>query len=133
MKGAAIQVVYLYKRGITGADLVDSAKIGKDATFKIKSESPQYPDLYVLTLGKQMINLAVDSIETIEINAKKSDLATGYEVKGSEQSDLIRKLYLKQLEVSQTFAQLKSQLDKKEMRFQHTLPKLDKQVLVTNN
>lgn len=111
--GAADSTVYLYKRGITGAELVDSAKIDKDATFKIKAESPQYPDLYILSLGKQMINLAVDSLETIEIDAKKKDFATGYQVKGSEQSDLIRKLYLKQLEVTKTIETLKTQLTKK--------------------
>lgn len=115
IEGASDSTLYLYKRGITGADLVDSAKIGKDATFKIESESPQYPDLYVLALGKQMIHLAVDSIETIEVAGKYKGFATGYQVKGSAQSDLIRKLYLKQLEVSKTLKQLKSQLDKKEI------------------
>ncbi|OJU38592.1 MAG: hypothetical protein BGN96_03155 [Bacteroidales bacterium 45-6] len=115
IEGAADSTLYLYKRGITGADLVDSAKIGKNATFEIKTESPQYPDLYVLALGKQMVNLAVDSIETIELSGKYKDFATGYELKGSAQSDLIRKLYLKQLEVGKTLTQLKSQLDKKEL------------------
>jgi glutathione peroxidase-family protein len=115
IEGAADSTLYLYKRGITGADLVDSAKIGKDATFEIKTESPQYPDLYVLALGKQMINLAVDSLETIEISGKYKTFATEYQVKGSVQSDFIRKLYLKQLEVSKMLKQLKSQLDKKEI------------------
>lgn len=115
IEGAADSTLYLYKRGITGADLVDSAKIGKDASFEINAESPQYPDLYVLALGKQMINLAVDSIETIELTGKYKDFATGYEVKGSVQSDLIRKLYLKQLAVSKTLKDLKSGLGKKEI------------------
>jgi glutathione peroxidase-family protein len=113
IEGAADSVLYFYKRGITGVDLVDSAKIRKDATFELKSQAPQYPDLYVLALGKQMINLAVDSIETIEIDANKKDFAIGYQVKGSPQSDIIRQLYLKQVEASKTLRELKSQLDKK--------------------
>lgn len=108
-------VLYLYKRGITGADLVDSVKVKKDATFKIEAPAPQYPDLYILALGKQMINLAVDSIETIEISAKSKDFATSYHVQGSVQSDLIRKMYLKQVEVTKTLHDLKAKLDKKEI------------------
>lgn len=113
--GAADSTVYLYKRGITGADLVDSAKIGKDFTFKIKSPSPSFPDLYVLALGKQMINLAVDSLETIEINASNKHFGTDYQVQGSQPTEWIRQMYLKQLQVSATFDQLKTQHDKKQI------------------
>lgn len=112
---ASDSVLYLYKRNIVGADLVDSAKINKDGTFQMKVSAPSFSELYVLALGKQMINLAVDSIETITINAKKTDFATGYTVEGSTQTELIRQLYLKQLEVSKTLKELKSQFDRKEI------------------
>lgn len=84
------QTIYLEKRGITGTTLVDSVKVKKDGSFEIKAQAPQYPDLYLIKLGKETINLSVDSIETIEIKGNAKTLSSTYEVAGSEGSLLIK-------------------------------------------
>lgn len=115
IEGAADSTLLLFKRGITGADFVDSVKIGKDGTFKLEAPAPEFPDLYVLRLGKQMINLAVDSVDMIDVEAKMKDFATGYQLKGSPQSELIRQLYLKELDAERQLQTLKTKLAKKEI------------------
>lgn len=84
------QTLYLEKRGITGTTFLDSVKIKKDGTFEIKAAAPQYPDLYILKLGKESINLSVDSIETIEINSNAKTFSSDYKIVGSEASSRIK-------------------------------------------
>lgn len=84
------QTIYLEKRGITGTNLLDSAKIKDDGSFKIKSEAPTYPELYILKLGKESINFAVDSTETIEIKSQTTNFGSNYSISGSESSARIK-------------------------------------------
>lgn len=84
------QTLYLEKRSITGVASIDSTKIKKDGSFEIKADAPQYPDLYILKLGKEAINLSVDSIETIEIKSSTKSFSSNYEVSGSESSVKIK-------------------------------------------
>ena len=67
--GAKDSTIYLYNRSMTGILLLDSAKLGSDGKFRFKQEAPEGPDLYVLRIYNQFINLAIDSTETISIKA----------------------------------------------------------------
>ncbi len=111
--GGADSMVYLYQREITGSELVDSAEVEPDGSFEIRSKSPQYPDLYILSLGDKMINLAIDSTETVEVTASANGFATDYKISGSPQSELIKSLYDRQLATSSALSELKKQLENK--------------------
>lgn len=97
-------IIYLSKRTMTETTVIDSVKPDKDGSFSIKSVSPEYPDFYLLTLNGQSINLAVDSIETIQLSASAKDFANDYKVEGSESS-----MYIKDIVFAQN--KLKTALD----------------------
>lgn len=53
---------------------LDSVKLGGDLTFSFTSPRPDYPDVYRLRIGEKTILLAVDSLETIGVQASCQDV-----------------------------------------------------------
>ncbi len=94
IEGAKDSTLYLYNRSMSGIVLLDSALLDDDGTFCFEQPSPVGPDLYVLRLSNQIINLAADSTETITISGRMPDLISNYRVEGSESSEKIRQLSL---------------------------------------
>lgn len=91
--GAKDSVIYLYNRSLTGIVLLDSARADDGGKFSISAPAPTTgPDLYVLRLGSQWLNLAIDSTETIGIKASLPGMAANYSVSGSEACEKIRQL-----------------------------------------
>ena len=95
IEGAQDSVLYLHQMTLEGATLIDSVVVGKDGSFRFRSAAPEAPDFYVLHIGNQLINFAVDSTETITVRAQWPAMATNYEVEGSESSRQIKELTLK--------------------------------------
>ena len=102
--------LYLEKRSLTGTSLIDSVKPDSDGHFKIMSVAPEHPEFYLLELGGQKINLAVDSTETIEINASKETFATDYTLKGSVSSEKIRTVTLAAYKIQNRIRELTNAL-----------------------
>lgn len=92
IEGAADSVLYLYNRSMNGIMLLDSVVLDDDGDFSFEQPSPVGPDLYVLRIADQIINLAVDSTETITFSGSMPGLATNYQVSGSDNSEKIRQL-----------------------------------------
>ncbi len=90
---------------------IDSVKIGKDGAFALHGDRPQSPEFYRLRLGRQMINLSVDSTETITIEAKLKNMSTDYSVSGSGNCDTIRMLSLMLVELNQRVGQIANDRD----------------------
>lgn len=95
IEGAQDSVLYLHQMTLEGATLLDSVVVAKDGSFRFRSAAPEAPDFYVLRIGGQLINFAVDSTETITLKAAWPGMATNYEVEGSESSRQIKELTLK--------------------------------------
>lgn len=89
----------LYLEGITltsGVTLVDSVRLGEDGAFAFAAtDTTTSPEFYRLRIGNQVINLSVDSTETIGIEAKWPNMAFDYKVTGSGNCDTIRLLSLR--------------------------------------
>ena len=94
--GAPDSVLYLHQMAISGPVVVDSVRLGSDGHFCFKAEAPAAPEFYVLRIGDQIINLSVDSTETITVRAQYPGMASRYEVEGSDNCETIRQLALKQ-------------------------------------
>lgn len=92
IEGAKDSTLYLFNRSLTGIVLLDSAKLGSDGAFEFRHEAPTGPDLYVLCIYNQVINLSIDSTETITVKAQYPGMAQNYTVSGSEPCEKIRQL-----------------------------------------
>ena len=119
--GADGKTLYFEKTGLVSDSLLDSIKLNTNGNFTFKTAIPEYPDLYRLKLGNQLLVLAADSTtKKIEINGKSEDLLTA-EIKGSVQSEEIQKL-------RKSVIQLQNEAD--QLRFAKN-PEQSKQVLDT--
>lgn len=94
--GAADSTLYFENMSLDGAVKIDSAKLSEDGTFAFDGTAPSAPEFYRLRIAGQFINIAVDSTETINIKAQYPQMATQYEVSGSEDCQRIKELSLMQ-------------------------------------
>ncbi|MFR9165916.1 MAG: thioredoxin-like domain-containing protein [Dysgonomonas sp.] len=94
VENAGGDTLYLEKRGFENIAVVDSTIIDEKGNFSIKGERPQTPDLYLLRLGNQSINLSVDSTETISIKTTKKEFSANYTVEGSSGSEMMKDVVL---------------------------------------
>lgn len=95
---AEAQDTMLYLEHLTLGDgivAIDSAKLGESGDFCLSGPRPSNPEFYRLRIGSQVINLSIDSTETVNVRARLPQMALGYEVSGSGNCDTIRLLNLK--------------------------------------
>jgi peroxiredoxin len=97
--GAADSVLYFENVSLEGLQTLDSVKLSADGHFIFTGERPEAPEFYVLRITDQIINLSIDSTETVTVNAQWPDMAARYEVSGSDNCSRIRELALKQQEL----------------------------------
>jgi hypothetical protein len=98
----------LYLENITASSMIllDSTVLAKDGSFKFKRKRPDAPDFYRLRLNKQIINLAVDSTETIFVQSDTVSFARNYTLENSAESEKIKDLTFLQLSVNESFNKL---------------------------
>ena len=97
VSGADGKMLYLEASGLEGIVPLDSVKLKGEGTFSFKQPRPESPVFYRLRIDDKIINFSVDSIETIQIKAPYVDFSTTYTVEGSENSNKIKELTLKQI------------------------------------
>ena len=97
VSGADGKMLYLEASGLEGIVPLDSVKLKGEGTFSFKQPRPESPEFYRLRIDDKIINFSVDSIETIQIKAPYVDFSTAYAVEGSENSNKIKELTLKQI------------------------------------
>lgn len=90
-------VLYFENMSLDGPVAVDSVKLGDDGTFSFSEKSPEAPEFYRLRIAGQIINLSVDSTETVTVKAGYPTMSTGYTVEGSAECATIKELALKQI------------------------------------
>lgn len=92
-------VLYFENMSLDGPVAIDSVKLGDDGAFSFSDKSPEAPEFYRLRIAGQIINLSVDSTETITVKAAYPTMATGYTVEGSPECATIKELALKQIDL----------------------------------
>lgn len=95
------QVLYFENVGLRGVDILDSVKLGSKGTFDFSAAAPEAPDFYRLRIDTRIINLAVDSTETVKVSAPFEGMAEKYSIDG-ESNLKIKELTLKQIELQRT-------------------------------
>ncbi len=97
--GAADSLLYLENMALSGPQKLDSLRLGADGAFAFEGDRPEAPDFFRLRIAGQAINIAVDSTETITVNADYATMPTDYNVEGSENSSRIKELSLRQMQL----------------------------------
>jgi peroxiredoxin len=97
ISNAKDSVLFLENVGLDGVVTVDSVKLAEDGTFSFRKKATPAPEFYRLRIYDQIINLSIDSTETVSIKAAYPSMSYKYEVKGSENCSKIQELALHQM------------------------------------
>lgn len=103
------KTLYIDYNGLITNTALDSVHLGKDGSFRFKVASPDYPDFYRLRIDNKHIVLAIDSIETIEIEADYDNF-TDCAITGSESSVIIQNLRKSVIAIQRSINDLKPEL-----------------------
>ncbi|WP_337670252.1 thioredoxin-like domain-containing protein [Prevotella pectinovora] len=90
-------MLYFENMSLDGPVAIDSVKLSADGSFSFSDDAPTAPEFYRLRIANQIINLSVDSTETITVKASYPKMSTGYTVSGSEECATIKDLAIKQI------------------------------------
>lgn len=96
---AADSLLYFENMSLEGPVMVDSVKLNADGRFSFADKRPEAPEFYRLRIAGQIINLSVDSTETVSVKAQYPTMATEYTVEGSDNCRRIKQLTLMQIEL----------------------------------
>ena len=94
-------VLYFENIALTGIDVLDSVKLGDDGAFSFSGAQTEAPEFYRLRISDQIISLSIDSTETVTVKAEYPQMASKYEVSGSENCQKIQELALLQMDLQQ--------------------------------
>ena len=92
-------VLYFENVGLEGINVLDSVKLSDDGEFSFHQDAPGAPEFYRLRIADQIINVSIDSTETVQIKGSYPNLASNYSISGSENCEKIRELALKQMDL----------------------------------
>ncbi len=105
---AAGKMLYLEYAGLLGNRVLDSVKLSEKGTFKFKEAAPEYPDFYSLRLDNKSLIFAVDSTETIHVEADCAGFSQDYRISGSEASNSIQDLRKSAAQISRKISALET-------------------------
>ena len=94
-------VLYLENISLMGPEVVDSVRLDADGKFSLAGAAQQAPEFYRLRIHDQIISLSIDSTETVTVNAAYPQMASKYEVSGSDNCSKIKELALRQMQLQQ--------------------------------
>ena len=98
--------LYLENMSLNGPVAIDSVKLGDDGAFSFGERTAEAPEFYRLRIAGQIVNLAIDSTETVRVKASYPTMTTQYEVEGSDDCSKIKELALKQIDLQNRIAQI---------------------------
>lgn len=101
-------VLYLENIGIDGITAVDSLKLGENGDFSFSHTAPEAPEFYRLRISDQIINISIDSTETVTVKADYPTMAQQYTVEGSEESNVIKELSAKQMQLREALLKIEN-------------------------
>ena len=96
---AGDSVLYFENVGLEGIQVLDSVKLGGDGNFAFSGDPTEAPEFYRLRIADQIINVSIDSTETVQIKAEYPGMAANYTISGSDNCEKIRELTMKQMDL----------------------------------
>lgn len=97
INGANDSTLYFENMSLNGPVVVDSVVLSDEGAFHFQGPQPSAPEFYRLRLGRQIINVAIDSTENIKIKADYPTMSAQYDIEGSDDCSRIKELSLLQM------------------------------------
>lgn len=103
----------LYFEAVTlnGIEALDSTRLDEDGQFCFQGTRPFNPEFYRLRIDRQIVNLSVDSTETIHVEAELPDMGTDYEVEGSGNCQTLKEINNKLIALQQSIKDITNDKD----------------------
>jgi peroxiredoxin len=101
ISNAKDSLLLLENVGIEEITVVDSVRLDADGAFSFSGDAQDAPEFYRLRIAGQIINVSIDSTETVTVKAQYPQMATDYEISGSDNCLKIKELALKQIDLRQ--------------------------------
>lgn len=102
VQGAEGKMLYFEASALEGIVALDSVKLSGSGSFSFEQPQPESPEYYRLRVEDKVINLSIDSTETVTVKAPFVDFATKYEVVGSANCSMMKELTLLQARLQQS-------------------------------
>ena len=90
-------VLYFENVGLEGINVLDSVKLDDSGDFAFSEAATIAPEFYRLRIANQIVNVSIDSTETVQVKGEYPGMAANYTVSGSDNCEKIRELTLKQM------------------------------------
>ena len=97
--GAKDSVLYFENVGLEGINVLDSVKLNDNGDFSFSQDATTAPEFYRLRIADQIINVSIDSTETVQVKGQYPGMASNYTISGSENCEKSRELALKQIDL----------------------------------
>ena len=111
ISNAKDSVLYFENVGLEGINVLDSVKLDEKGNFVFTQESTIAPDFYRLRIADQIINVSIDSTETVQVKGEYPGMAANYTISGSDNCEKIRELTLKQMALQSQAIALQQNMD----------------------
>jgi len=108
ISGATEETLYLEAAAIDGIHLIDSCTIQGTGDFKFAVKQTEAPSFYRLRMNNKIINLAIDSTETVTVQASYPTFSTTYTVT-SANNQKIKELTLLQIDLQKKLNKLEKE------------------------
>ena len=96
------KTLYFEAATLNGIEALDSTRLDEDGQFCFQGTRPFNPEFYRLRIDRQIVNLSVDSTETIHVEAELPDMGTDYEVEGSGNCQTLKEINNKLIALQQS-------------------------------
>ena len=91
--------LYFEHMSLDGVVVMDSIVLDEDGDFDFSFKGNETPEFYRLRIARNIINVSIDSTETVEFKASYPTMASKYEVEGSDNCKRIKELSILQQQI----------------------------------
>lgn len=117
-------ILYFENMGLNGPVVLDSVRLGEDGAFAFSEKATEAPEFYRLRIAGQIINVSIDSTETVNVKAHYPDMASRYEVTGSDNCSRIKELTLIQMALQRQIQDIAQNLNLNSQTINDSLQKV---------
>lgn len=106
IEGAEGRTLYLDWMSLSGIQTVDSVRLDESCAFEFRQPRPECYDFYRIRVDGKVVNLSIDSTETVSVTATLKGMNTDYVVAGSENCARLKELVLLQMGLQQEISRM---------------------------